>query len=257
MNLRTSQFQAALHEKRVLKAIAGIANFDTPHVLTLVRAASQAGVTAVDVAATSEIVSAVRKTTDLTVFASCIQPKNLLMAADHGADVVELGNYDALYKEGLFFTADDVLKLAEETVKLVRDQALISVTIPGHLSIDTQIHLAKTLESMGVTLLQTEGASRALAAQPQIKPLTAEEKAQITFSNTRALACETSLPIMTASGINLENIQDAFAQGAAAVGVGSAVNTLTQESDMADVLVAMMQRMALMSQENTRLSRVS
>lgn len=242
MKLRVSEFRSALAARRVIKVIAGIANFDLNNILTVVRAASHAGAAAVDVAARPDIVEAVRKNTELTVFASCIQPQNLLKAVESGADVVELGNYDALYDEGLFFTGDEVLKLAEQTMQLVQSHALVSVTLPGHLSIDTQINMANRLAEMGVDMIQTEGASRALTAQPQIKPLTHQEKGSITLSNTRALVQAVSTPIMSASGIGLENIVQAFEAGASAVGVGSAVNKLATEADMIEVLVQMVSK---------------
>jgi 2-keto-3-deoxy-6-phosphogluconate aldolase len=244
MTARLTSLRAALNERRAVKAISGIANFDLNNVLSVVRAATAAGATAVDVAAQPDIVRAVRQATDLPVFASCVTPENLAQAVDCGADAVELGNYDALYAQGLYLTAEEVLRLAEQTVRLVAGRALISVTLPGHLSIDTQISLAKSLESLGVDVLQTEGAARVLSAQPQIKELTAAEKAEITLANTRALTQATRLPVMSASGIALDNLTDAFEAGAAAVGIGSAVNKLATEADMTATLRAMMDKLA-------------
>lgn len=257
MNSRVSEFQAILSARRAVKVIAGIANYDLDNILAVVRAATVSGASAVDVAAKAEIVKEVRKATNLTVFASCIKPANLAMAVENGADVAEIGNYDALYAEGLYFTADEVLKIAEETVRRVGDAALVSVTLPGHLSIDTQIQMAKTLAGMGVHMLQTEGASRTLTAEPQIKTLSAEEKAEITFSNTRVLAMETTLPLMSASGITAENITHAFTLGAAAVGVGSAVNKLSTEADMTAVVAEMMTRVNALKAEPKQFSKVS
>ncbi|MBY0404615.1 MAG: DUF561 domain-containing protein [Cyanobacteria bacterium] len=244
MKLRVSEFRCALAEKTAIKVISGIANFDLDNVLSVVRAASAAGATSVDVSARVDIVQAVRQETNLTVFASCIQPANLAAAVAHGADVVEVGNYDALYEEGLFFTADDVLKLAEQTLRLVQGQALVSVTVPGHLAVDTQVQLAKKLEAMGVDFIQTEGASRALSAQPQIKALTADEKFEITLSNTQALSQAVGTPIITASGITLHNISEAYQAGASAVGVGSSVNKLSSQADMTSAIQKMVLRVS-------------
>lgn len=232
MNSRIQQFRHALKQKKAVKVIAGIANFDPENVLQIVRAATIARASAVDVAARPDIVSEVRAITDLTVFASCINPRTLAEAVRHGADAVELGNYDALYADGLFFTHDEVLKLARETMELVGGEALVSVTIPGHLSMETQIRMAQALEEMGVDMIQTEGASRALTAEPRIKPLELRQKAAITLSNTRTLARHTSVPLMTASGIDLGNVGDALAAGAAGVGIGSAVNKLADQQQM-------------------------
>ncbi len=238
---RNQALKNALQNKKAVKVIAGIANTDLEHVLTIVEAATQAQATAVDIASLPEIVQAVRKATNLTVFVSDTDPKALAQAAKNGADVVELGNYDALYEQGLFFNHDDVLRLAKETVALIGDKALISVTIPGHLTLETQSRMAQELENMGVDMIQTEGASRALALDPTVTTLSADEKAMITFNNTQALVRSTAIPIITASGITATNANIALANGAAGVGVGSSINKLTDLAPMIQVLKELMQ----------------
>ncbi len=240
MQTSFTQFQQVLAEKRAVKVIAGIANFNLDHVLSVVRAADAAGAHAVDVAAKPEIVRAVRAATRRMVFASSVSPVELAAAVDAGADVVELGNFDALYDEGQFFGGADVLKLAEETMALVQGRAKVSITIPGHLATDAQVQLAQQLEALGVDLIQTEGAARLLSATPEVKLLSADEKAALTLRNTRALVNNTALPVMTASGITVDNVTEAFQSGAAAVGIGSAVNKLTAEPEMIEVLMAVM-----------------
>lgn len=237
-SMRATQLRKALSERRLVKVIAGISNFDLENVLQIVAAADQAGVDAVDVAARPGIVAAVRKQTELVVFASCVRPENLLAAMEAGADAVELGNYDALYDDGLFLNQADVLRLAEETVALVDGRALISVTVPGHLSLDAQVELARQLEALGVDMIQTEGAARMLSENPEIKRLTAGEKAAMSLHNTAILVKYTSLPVMTASGIGPDNVAKAFGMGAAAVGIGSAVNKLSGVDEMVQVLSA-------------------
>ncbi len=236
MNSRTQRLTTALKSKKAVKIIAGIANTDLNHVLTIVQAATLGNATAVDIASAPDIVQAVRKITDLTVFASCTHPETLAQAVKHGADVVELGNYDALYEQGLFFSHEDVLRLAQETLALTGSLALVSVTIPGHLTLETQIKMAQKLEAMGVDMIQTEGASRALALDPTVTTLSPKEKALITFNNTQALANSTILPIITASGITADNVSQAFNVGASGIGVGSTINRLTQLDPMVQIV---------------------
>ncbi len=240
MNARMKTLQDAVSRKQAVKVIAGIDNFDLANVLTLVQAATMGRATAVDIAARPDIVAEVRRQTSLAVFASCINPETLLAAAEAGVDVVELGNYDALYAEGLFFTYDEILKLARETVARVAGKALVSVTIPGHLSMATQIHMAKALESLGVDFIQTEGAARVLSIEPQIQPLTPEEKAAVTLRNTEMLAQHTVVPLITASGIHEGNVREAFLTGAAAVGIGSAVKRLETLDAMTEAICRIM-----------------
>lgn len=228
-------FQAALRGRCAVKAIAGIANLDLDNILAVARAAEAAGVHAVDVAAHPEIIEAVRSITSALVFASAIEPRALALAAEAGADAIELGNFDALYEQGLFLSAADVLKRTEETLALLpaaSERPLVSITVPGHLALDSQIQLAVALESLGVDLIQTEGAARILAQEPTVKTLNAEEKAEISLRNTRALVKAVRTPIMSASGIDANTAALAFEAGAAAVGVGSYVNRAADESEM-------------------------
>ncbi len=242
MTSKQSQVLQLLREKRLVKVISGISNFDSDHVAQVVRAASVAGVGAVDVAARHDIVQLASQTTDLPVFASSINPQDLAIAAANGADVAEIGNFDALYKDGFYLTADEVLRLTEKTQALLPQETLLSVTIPGYLSVDAQVRLAERLQAMGVTMLQTEGASRVVTVTRTVQLLPAEEKARLTLENTQALCAAVSLPVMTASGIHAGNVVEAFDAGAAAVGIGSVVNRLHAEEDMVDVLLGIMQQ---------------
>jgi thiamine monophosphate synthase len=227
-------FQAALNARCAVKAIAGIANLDLNNILSVARAAEATGTHAVDVAAHPEIIEAVRGVTTALIFASAIEPRELALAANAGADAVELGNFDALYEQGLFLSAADVLKRTEEILALLpaSGRPLVSVTVPGHLALDSQIQLAVALEALGIDLIQTEGATRILAQEPTVKTLSAEEKAEITLRNTRALAKAVRTPIMSASGINADTVAPAFEAGAAAVGVGAYVNQAADEAEM-------------------------
>jgi 2-keto-3-deoxy-6-phosphogluconate aldolase len=240
MNACVNTLKAALNERKAVKIIAGIANLDLENVLQVVRAAEAAGATAVDVAAHPGIVKAAKAATQAAVFASSVDPQALASAVAAGADVAELGNFDALYDQGLFLSAEEVLALAAQTVALVKGQALISITVPGHLTLESQIRLATQLEALGIDIIQTEGASRVLSAEPTAKSLSQAEKEIITLMNTRALVKATHLPIMTASGMTENNVDKAFAAGASAVGVGSFVNQADTEAEMIQCCHAVM-----------------
>lgn len=241
--------KAALKDRNAVKIIAGIANLDLENILQIARAAEAAGAHAVDVAAHPQIVEAVREVTSAAIFASSVEPKALAVAVAAGADVAELGNFDALYDQGLFLSAEEVLKLAEETVALVKGQALVSITVPGHLTLESQVQLAGQLEALGVDLIQTEGAARVLSSEPTVKSLTPTEKEEVTLRNTRALVKATRLPVMTASGMNADNVAKAFETGAAAVGIGAYINQAESEAEMTHRAAAVMaSRTRVMSQ---------
>ena len=59
---RIDSFKQALSEKRAVKIIAGIDNFDADRVRNVVIAAEQAGASAVDICARPEIISEIRNT---------------------------------------------------------------------------------------------------------------------------------------------------------------------------------------------------
>ena len=226
---RIENFKRALSEKRAVKIIAGIDNFDAESVKKVVLAASKSGAHAVDICADPDIIAMVRDLTDAALFVSSIDPEELAHAVILGADAVELGNFDALYKKGISFSASQVLNLAKRTKELIGD-TFFCVTIPGELEIAEQIELARELETLGVDLIQTEGHFSNETPSNGVRGLI--ERAELTISNTIELTRNVELPIMTATGINPTTASLAFAAGASAIGCGSCVNKLDSELSM-------------------------
>jgi len=229
-----------LKEKRCVKVIAGINNFDVEKVKKVVAAAEQGNASAVDVAAREDIIYIVKQLTDLPVFVSSIKPEELAMAAELGADALEIGNFDALYAEGLRISAEEVLELTKKTRELVGDDIFLSVTIPGHIEINEQIKLAQELEQLKVDLIQTEGAAIANVESMGARGLL--EKANVSIANTIELVRNTDIPVMTASGITTTTASMAFAAGASAIGVGSAVNKLSSTIEMVAAVRAIVEQ---------------
>jgi len=223
-------FKKALEEKRAVKIIAGIDNFDSKSVEKIVKSASAAGASAVDICANPDIIAMARSLTDMPIFVSSVDPQELAHAVALGADAVELGNFDALYKKGQTFSASQVLNLARRTRELVGDDVFVCVTIPGELEIAEQIELARDLERLGVNLIQTEGHFSNETPSNGVRGLV--ERAELTISNTIELSRNIELPIMTATGINPTTASLAFAAGASAIGCGSCINKLESEISM-------------------------
>lgn len=236
---RIELFKKHLSEKRAVKVIAGIDNFDIENVKKVVASATQAGASAIDLCADEDIYMAVRAMTELPLFVSSIIPQELAQAVKYGADAIELGNFDALYRKGLRMGANEVLGLAKQTLTLISEiktqqEVFFSVTVPGHISISEQIELAINLEEIGVDLIQTEGAAIANAQSEGARGLI--ETAQVSIANTIELARNVEIPVMTASGITTTTAALAFAAGASAIGVGSCINKL--DSSIAMLAVA-------------------
>lgn len=228
---RIDLFKQHLDQKCAVKIIAGIDNFDIENIKKVVSAAEKSCASAVDICADEKIVSEVRSMTDMPIFVSSIVPSELVKAVELGADAIELGNFDVLYKSGKSFTAGDVLHLVQETRSLLGDRdVFFSVTIPGELSISEQIVLAHKLEDMGIDLIQTEGHYSASVELEGARALM--DRAELTLSNTIELVRNVEVPVMTATGINPTTAPFAFAAGASAIGCGSCVNKLSSELAM-------------------------
>ena len=228
---RIDLFKQHMMEKRAVKVIAGIDNFDIESVKKVVAAADKTGASAVDICADENIIKAVREMTDMPIFVSSIVPEELAKAVELGADAIELGNFDVLYKSGKTFSAQDVLSLTKETLSLLNGKDIFfCVTIPGELDITEQISLARELESLGINLIQTEGHFSKNEQSNGVRGLI--ERAELTISNTIELVRNVEIPVMTATGINPTTAPFAFAAGACAIGCGSCINKLTSEIAM-------------------------
>lgn len=228
---RIDLFKQHLCEKRAVKIIAGIDNFDIENVKKVVSAAEKSGASAVDICAKEEIVSEIRSMTDMPIFVSSVVPSELVRAVELGADAIELGNFDVLYKTGKSFSASEVLHLVQETRTMLGNRdVFFSVTVPGEISTSEQIELAQKLEEMGIDLIQTEGHYSSDVKLTGARALM--DRAELTISNTIELCRNVEVPVMTATGINPTTAPFAFAAGASAIGCGSCVNKLSSEIAM-------------------------
>lgn len=231
---RTEQFKKDLRAKRAVKVIAGIDNYDLESIKRVVSAADMGMASAVDVAAREDIIYVAKELTNIAVCVSSIEPEKLLMAKENGADILEIGNFDAMYKKGLRIGADEVIDITSRTLDLVGSDIMMSVTVPGHIDISEQIRLAQRLEEMGVDMIQTEGACVANVSNTGARGLL--EKANVSIANTVELVRNVDIAVMTASGITPTTAPMAFAAGASAVGVGSCINKLTSTIEMIAVV---------------------
>jgi thiamine monophosphate synthase len=220
---------AALTERRLLKVIAGIENFDRASVVAIARAAAAGGAQAVDIAADAALIQAVKAAApQLVVFVSSTEPSKLVEAANAGADVLELGNYDALYRQDIHPTMAQILEWTK-AVKAGAPNTPLCVTVSGHLPLAQQLELATELQNLGVDLLQTEG---------QVGPESEDTFAALSgavsaLGNTAEIRKVVTLPLLLAGGFNRISAPFAIAAGADALGVGKAVTRQADEASMA------------------------
>ena len=240
---RLSSLPAALRERlaqrSALKVIAGLMNFDATSVARVARAAGRGGADLIDVACDPELVAlAMRDSGGVPVCVSSVEPEQFVAAVVAGAAMVEIGNFDAFYPQGRIFGAAEVLELTRQTRALL-PEVVLSVTVPHVLPMDQQEQLAVDLVAAGADLIQTEGGTSA-------KPFSAGslgliEKAAPTLAAAHSISTALnqaglSTPVLCASGLSAVTVPMAIAAGAAGVGVGSAVNRLTDELAMVAVV---------------------
>ena len=226
--------QRSLEQRSALKVIAGLMNFDAASVARLARAAGHGGADLIDVACDPELVSlAIRESGGVPVCVSSVEPEQFPAAVAAGAVMVEIGNFDAFYPEGRVFGAEEVLALTRRTREML-PQVVLSVTVPHVLPLDQQEQLAVDLVAAGADLIQTEGGT---SARPfSAGSLGLIEKAAPTLAAAHSISRAVDAPVLCASGLSAVTLPMAIAAGAAGVGVGSAVNRLSDELAMVAVV---------------------
>jgi len=228
-----ASLRMALAEKRALKVIAGLTNFDAASVERISRAAGLGGADLIDVACDAELVQLAASVSGLPICVSAVDPELFPAAVAAGAAMVEIGNYDAFYPLGRIFDAAEVLSITRRTRELL-PEVVLSVTVPHVLPLDQQEQLAADLVVAGADIIQTEGGTSA-------KPFSAGslgliEKAAPTLAAAHSISRAVAVPVLCASGLSSVTVPMAIAAGAAGVGVGSAVNKLNDELAMVAVV---------------------
>ena len=236
-----STLQQAFNEGNALKVISGLTNLNASRVASVVKAATQGGATFVDIAADVNLVRMVRELTYLPICVSAVEPEKFVPCVEAGADLIEIGNFDAFYAQGRRFEASEVLQLTQATRALLPNITL-SVTVPHILELDQQVELAIELVKAGADIIQTEGGVSASPSHAGTLGLI--EKAAPTLAAASAISRAVSVPVLCASGISDVTAPMAIAAGAAGVGVGSAINRLDNEVMMVAVVRSLVEALA-------------
>lgn len=236
--------QQAFEQGNALKIISGLTNFDADRVAAIVRAADRGGATFVDIAADSDLVRLAKQLTQLPICVSAVEPEKFVPAVAAGADLIEIGNYDAFYAEGRRFEAAEVLELTRRTRALLPEITL-SVTVPHILELDQQVQLAEALVSAGADVIQTEGGTSSNPAHAGTLGLI--EKAAPTLAAAYEISRAVNLPVLCASGLSSVTAPMAIAAGASGIGVGSAINKLNSEVAMIATVQSLVEALATVS----------
>jgi hypothetical protein len=238
------QLEKAFAQKKALKVIAGLNNFDVVKVTTIAKAAEAGGATFIDIAAEPNLIEAVRQVSNLPICVSAVEPQLFVTAVTAGADLVEIGNFDCFYSQGRRFEAAEVLELTQRT-RVLLPHVTLSVTVPHILALDEQATLAEALVAAGADIIQTEGGT---SSQPNHAGILGSiEKAAPTLAAAHIISRAVDVPVLCASGLSDITVPMAVAAGAAGVGVGSAINRLNDELAMIAVVRSLVEALAIQS----------
>jgi thiamine monophosphate synthase len=241
MDIRLEQ---AFAQRKALKVISGLNNFDLKRVTSVVKAAEAGGATFVDIAADPALVARIRQVTTLPICVSAVDPQLFLAVVEAGADLIEIGNFDCFYAQGRRFEAPEVLALTRQTRQLLPNITL-SVTVPHILPLDQQVELAQELVLAGANIIQTEGG---MSSYPRSAgTLGLIEKAAPTLAAAHAISRGVSVPVLCASGLSDVTAPMAIAAGASGIGVGSAINKLDNEVSMIAVVRSLVEALGVNS----------
>ncbi|MDR9405580.1 MAG: DUF561 domain-containing protein, partial [Halothece sp. Uz-M2-17] len=200
--------ETAFQRQDVLKVISGLNNFDRAKVSQVIRAASAGGATFVDIAADAELVKMAKEISSLPVCVSAVDPEAFVPCVEAGADLIEIGNFDAFYAQGRRFEAEEVLALTQQTRQLL-PHVTLSVTVPHILALDEQVELAMQLEEAGADMIQTEGGTSSNPTHSGTLGLI--EKATPTLAAASSISQAVSVPVLCASGLSSVTVPMAIA----------------------------------------------
>lgn len=79
----------------------------------------------------------VRLTSLQKICVSAVEPELFPACVAAGAEMIELGNFDSFYDQGITFSAEDVLEMTRQTRSLL-PTTVLSVTVPHTLDLDEQ-----------------------------------------------------------------------------------------------------------------------
>lgn len=238
----SSSLQSALQNRTALKVISGLTNFDADRVAAVVRAADRGGATLIDIAADADLVRMAKQLTQLPICVSAVEPERFVAAVAAGANVIEIGNFDAFYAQGRRFEAPEVLELTHQTRALLPGIPL-SVTVPHILELDQQVQLAEALVKAGADLIQTEGGTSSKPAHAGALGLI--EKAAPTLAAAYEISRAVEVPVLCASGLSSVTAPLAIAAGASGIGIGSAINQLNSEIAMIAVVRSLVEALSV------------
>nr|YP_010170921.1 hypothetical protein K8K75_pgp145 [Chondria tumulosa]QSD57062.1 hypothetical protein [Chondria tumulosa] len=227
MNLFCTDLRKSFESKRIIKLITGIDNLNISNIIHIAEAAKLSDVSYLDVVANTKVVQLLKSSSSLPICVSSINPIDLYNCVIAGADLVEIGNFDFCYKQGIYLSSSELLKLVKQVIVLLPNID-ICVTIPYFLSLNEQVKLAQKLESLGVNIIQTESFFIKNKSDTLNKPFNSTFSSIypsfISLLSTYIISRYVNVPVIASSSINHLSSPIALLFGASGIGIGSAVS---------------------------------
>nr|YP_009944550.1 hypothetical protein [Osmundea sinicola]QFR99844.1 hypothetical protein [Osmundea sinicola] len=235
MNLFSSELHSSFQAKKAIKVITGIDRTDISKIIDITKAAELSGCTYVDVVANPKVVKLVKSVSSLPICVSSIDPIELYNCVVAGANLIEIGNFDFCYKQGIYLTSVNILQLTRE-LKYLMNNIDLCVTIPYYLSISEQVKLAQELEFLGVSIIQTE--SMFIKNKLQFincnnsNTFSSAYPSYSSLLSTYFISKYVDIPIITSSSLNTITSSMALLFGASGIGVGSIIRNQNNLMEM-------------------------
>jgi len=218
------QLNNILNNKSLLKVISGMENFDKDNIKTVVNSAVLGGANAVDISSDYEMINWVKENhSQLILFVSSLSIESLLKAKENGADVLELGNFDALYSKGKSITKEEIINLTRELRSRVGKDTVLCITVPGNVSIKEQIDVALKLQAAGADILQIENLNY-----------------NSDYKNAVEIVKIVEIPVILSGKIDSKKVEKAISTGVNGIGIGNAIRNKGSLHDMTEEVKSLM-----------------
>jgi hypothetical protein len=239
MKLFNKKLNSIFQNKQVVKIISGIDNLNINNILQYIQVCELNKATYIDIIANPKIVRFIKKISNLPVCVSSIDLQSLYDSVLAGADIIEIGNFDIFYKQGINLSSKQILSIAQQARNLL-PYTDICVTIPHIFTINQQIELALKLENLGINILQTEGSISEVTYLDlsnkkyilQDSLFNALVKASPTLSSVYILSNEVNIPVIASSNISVLTSNIAFSYGASGIGLKSEISKFPDVNQM-------------------------
>ena len=238
MQLFNKQLENVFNNKKVVKIISGIDNLNISNILQYIRACEISKATYVDIVANPEIVSFIKRITNLPICVSSINIIALYNSVLAGADLIEVGNFDVFYSKGIFLSPQQIVNISQQ-IRLLLPNIDICVTIPYIFTLNQQIELALKLEDIGINIIQTEGKISKLIYSNLSKYNILQDylfhsilRTSAALSSVYLLSKSVKIPVISSSGVNSLTGPIAFSYGASGIGIKSEISTFDNVDKM-------------------------